>query len=461
MFSRVVFLAATASLLVFGSPHVSGTEWFVDGSVVESGDGQTSETAFKTIQEGINAASEGDMISVLPGHYVERFIIRKSLSLVGSGPEVTVIDADGKPGAIALIAPRYKDWDSKDRSYDRERKQFRIEGFAIINSATDAVGAIHCFYGDLTLKDCKIRGNSGKFGAALFLEESSAEITGCEMIANSAEEAGGAIYTWASEVVVRDCVVSENTSSEGGGLFCWHSEPRIVRTVLSENAAEKGGAVLCEEGPVVLVNCTIADNSATEGAGGIHCQEAAPGPSVLLAMNSIIWGNGLAFSGGWRPAISFSNAENPSFSGLKGNISAPPMFVDAAAGDYNLQPGSPCIDAGNSEPAYNDEDGSRCDMGAFGGRGDTSGIVGYAGIAHVTTETFGFVPFDDKCMVIYWIADPAAGLGFRLQRKEHMQDSWRDAATLGPDEEWVHEWVDIFHPVDRYERMFYRMGAVE
>ena len=126
MSSRAAFFAVTASLLVFSSPHVSGTEWFVDGAVAESGDGQTSETAFKTIQEGIDAASDGDTISVLPGHYVETFTIRKSLSLIGSGFDVTVIDADGKPGAIALIAPRYKDWDSKDPSYDRERKPFSI-----------------------------------------------------------------------------------------------------------------------------------------------------------------------------------------------------------------------------------------------------------------------------------------------------------------------------------------------
>ena len=43
------------------------------------------------------------------------------------------------------------------------------------------------------------------------------------------------------------------------------------------------------------------------------------------------------------------------------------MFVDAENGDYRLQPGSPCIDAGNPAAVYNDVDGSRNDMGAYGG----------------------------------------------------------------------------------------------
>ncbi len=47
------------------------------------------------------------------------------------------------------------------------------------------------------------------------------------------------------------------------------------------------------------------------------------------------------------------------------NIFRDPEFTDAEAGDYSLQPASPCIDAGNPDPAFNDPDGSRNDIGAF------------------------------------------------------------------------------------------------
>ena len=46
---------------------------------------------------------------------------------------------------------------------------------------------------------------------------------------------------------------------------------------------------------------------------------------------------------------------------LEGNA----KFVDAAAGNYNLQPDSPCKDAGH--PTMKDPDGSPSDMGVHGG----------------------------------------------------------------------------------------------
>lgn len=54
-----------------------------------------------------------------------------------------------------------------------------------------------------------------------------------------------------------------------------------------------------------------------------------------------------------------------------GNLTADPQFSDAL---YHLQPGSPCRDAGMIDAEYNDPDGSRNDMGAWGGPGAAGGV---------------------------------------------------------------------------------------
>ncbi len=52
-----------------------------------------------------------------------------------------------------------------------------------------------------------------------------------------------------------------------------------------------------------------------------------------------------------------------------GNATFDPLFVDAANLDYTLSSGSPAINAGHPNATYNDTDGSRNDMGVFGGPG--------------------------------------------------------------------------------------------
>jgi len=52
-----------------------------------------------------------------------------------------------------------------------------------------------------------------------------------------------------------------------------------------------------------------------------------------------------------------------------GSISYDPQFMDTSAGNWRLQPGSACIDSGNPGAQYNDPDGTRNDIGAYGGPG--------------------------------------------------------------------------------------------
>ena len=89
--------------------------------------------------------------------------------------------------------------------------------------------------------------------------------------------------------------------------------------------------------------------------------------NTSVEMNNIFANGGSIYE--VPPQSSYNTYFNSGFysGGGEGDITSDPKFVDADNGDYRLQVGSPAMDAGNPDPVHNDSDGSRNDMGAFGG----------------------------------------------------------------------------------------------
>jgi len=59
---------------------------------------------FRTIQEAINAASQGDTIYVYNGTYYEQVVVNKSVSLIGENKYTTIIDGNYTGNAIEVTA---------------------------------------------------------------------------------------------------------------------------------------------------------------------------------------------------------------------------------------------------------------------------------------------------------------------------------------------------------------------
>jgi hypothetical protein len=266
----------------------------------------------------------------------------------------------------------------------------------VVEGEISTVGGIAIYNGSPALARCSFRENAS--GGA-YLYGGGPSVTDCAIVRNG----GWGIRCAASSPILSGCTISQNAG--GPGLSCENEASAIVeRCTIEANAGTCGlqfndsagtvtdcliagnaaNGVFCAYSSAAFVNCTIAENSGREGAG-VQCSVYAT-PSLV---NCIIWGNpGGSFGayGDFRPWTAWSCIESePAWPG-EGNTNADPRFVrpgmwvvppgDEApawiSGDYRLQSGSPCIDAGTSEgaPATDIEGhirpcGAGIDIGAY------------------------------------------------------------------------------------------------
>ena len=167
---------------------------------------------------------------------------------------------------------------------------------------------------------------------------------------NTAFYAGAVMNVWGSNPTFANCSFMGNQAyndggasetAAGGGMCNWSSSPTLINCVISGNCAQMGGGIWCtRESYPVLINCTVASNI----HGGIVVD------SGITLANCILWGNTNCITQieavGSSPNVTYSCIQG-GWPGV-GNISLDPRFVDFAAGDFRLQAGSPCIDAGQN-----------------------------------------------------------------------------------------------------------------
>lgn len=135
-------------------------------------------------------------------------------------------------------------------------------------------------------------------------------------------------------------------TNAANGINCASSASPLITNNVITGITSTG--VLCGEGSTARIyNNTVAGNPTATGV------EAA-GAGISL-VNNIITGNmaGISCSGTGAPRIDYNNVRDNSAGnylictpGLH-DISEPPLFVSAAAGDFHLLPGSDCINGGD------------------------------------------------------------------------------------------------------------------
>ena len=170
----MVVLVGVVALLSLSS-ECSATDIVVD----VGGDGD-----YLTIQEGIDNSSDGDTIYVWVGTYTENVELNKSISLVGNGSAVTIID-DGDDSAVINVTSNW----------------CNVTGFNITASNSNGINVSGNY---VNISDNQIVSNSGH---GIFIDVChNISIFENIVLANS----GHGIISYGVDILISGCNVSSN-----------------------------------------------------------------------------------------------------------------------------------------------------------------------------------------------------------------------------------------------------------
>ena len=192
------------------------------------------------------------------------------------------------------------------------------------------------------------------------------EMLGRAIIDGKADMGGGN-----PSIVGANAAVVDGFTITGGydGIQCDGTSPTIRHCVIRSNYGD-GGIVCLNGSSAVIENNTILGNLGSDynrRPVGVYTEQSNP-----IIRNNIVTGNYFGISPYLStPTRSYNNVwgnrVNYGYNATAGtgSISSDPEFVDVPSNDHRLGASSPCINTGNPGAAFNDDDGSRNDIGAF------------------------------------------------------------------------------------------------
>jgi len=354
---------------------------------------------FSTIQQAIDASSDGDTVLVAQNTYYEDinfhgknilltsyFLFAHDLSYISN----TVINGS---------QPVHPDTASCVLFISGETSNAILQGFTLTGGKGTRWPDVHI-------------GGFYREGGGILMELSSPTIqfnliTDNQAIdkTNCTSAGGGAIRCGDGDPMIQNNVIVNNQGLYGGGIVMNFSTGTIRNNLIMNNSGgeDYGGSGIWSyaAGTTIITNNTIMYNHSVRHGGGIQIwsTSATIKNNIIRNNTSDLGGDQIYLISSPSTGATYNNVEG-GWTGT-GNIDADPYFENQV---FILSDTSTCVDAGDPDTVYNDPEGSpgmaaypskgtvRNDMGAYGGpnSAELSSFI----ITSIEDKRSGYIPAD-------------------------------------------------------------------
>jgi len=382
----------------------SSTDYYVDAITGNNttGDG-TSGKPWKTITYALDQITNTScLVHIGSGTYntalgeIFPIMMEDGVSLVGAGKDLSIISGTTAASVIKCIG-----------IFDATAK---IEGLGITGGGSTSGGnGIYISAGSsLEINNNKIYNNSyvswPNTGGGINITNSSPKISNNIISGNSAAYGGGISISMGSPQITNNTINDNYCSHYGSGIYIKNGSPTVKGNIIVNNsedaicitgstsspeisnniiAKNSSDGIYCASSCTPIINNnTISDN----GGDGIDIYSASP---VSIVNNIISYNTGYGIEESdtysdpgqvlynlfYQNSLGLYRNEgttnyysaidlNTNVTECKNNLEGNPLFADKANNDYQIQTGSPAIDAGNPASPL-DIDNTRADIGAL------------------------------------------------------------------------------------------------
>jgi predicted outer membrane repeat protein len=215
---------------------------------------------FTSVQAAIDAASDGDTLTICSGQFNEDITITKNLTLAAvTGGEIIL---EGTGTRSVLTVPETEN---------------------IVN-----VTLSHVVIG----KGIGTLVEGVRLGGGIYFDNAGAlNLVGCEVAVSTADDGGGIYCLTGQNLTLIDTTVNNNQATQGGGIFAT-GRVQLDGSAITDNTAERGGGIYSQIELHLSNGAKVEGNTATGDGGGIYNDANSISIDRSFVANNTAGGNG-------------------------------------------------------------------------------------------------------------------------------------------------------------------------